>query len=51
MDLTDGLKRGDEVIDTGKTITVPVGRETLGRIMDVVGNPIDGKECDARDGI
>ena len=43
MDLTDGLKRGDEVIDTGNPITVPVGRETLGRIMDVIGNPIDEK--------
>ena len=38
MDLTDGLKRGDEVVDTGKSITVPVGKGTLGRIMDVVGN-------------
>ena len=43
MDLTDGLKRGDEVIDTGKPITVPVGKGTLGRIMDVIGNPIDQK--------
>ena len=43
MDLTDGLKRGDEVVDTGSPITVPVGRETLGRIMDVIGNPIDEK--------
>ena len=43
MDLTDGLKRGDSIVDTKKPITVPVGRETLGRIMDVVGNPIDGK--------
>ena len=43
MDLTDGLKRGDIIIDTKKTITIPVGRETLGRIMDVVGHPIDGK--------
>ena len=40
MDLTDGLKRGDEVIDTGKPITVPVGKGTLGRIMDVIGNPL-----------
>ena len=43
MDLTDGLKRGDIIIDTKKPITIPVGRETLGRIMDVVGHPIDGK--------
>src|SRR5690242_12448528 len=32
MDATDGLRRGDEVVDTGNPITVPVGRETLGRI-------------------
>ena len=38
---TDGLKRGLEVSDTGAPITVPVGKETLGRIMDVMGNPID----------
>ena len=43
MDLTDGLKKGDEIIDTGKPIMVPVGKETLGRIMDVIGNPIDMK--------
>jgi len=41
MDATEGLVRGQEVIDTGDAITVPVGPETLGRIMDVVGNPID----------
>jgi F-type H+-transporting ATPase subunit beta len=41
MEPTDGLKRGDEVIDTGTPITVPVGREVLGRILNVVGNPID----------
>jgi F-type H+-transporting ATPase subunit beta len=41
MDITDGLKRGDEIIDTGKPIVVPVGRATLGRIMNVVGAPID----------
>ena len=38
---TDGLKRGLEVRNTGEAITVPVGKETLGRIMDVMGNPID----------
>ena len=43
MDLTDGLSRGDEIYDTGSTITVPVGRATLGRIIDVTGKPIDGK--------
>lgn len=43
MSSTDGLARGMEVIDTGKPISVPVGREVLGRMFDVVGNPIDGK--------
>ena len=43
MDFTDGLRKGYQIIDTGKPIIVPVGRETLGRIMDVVGNPIDKK--------
>ncbi|HMB37996.1 MAG TPA: F0F1 ATP synthase subunit beta [Wenzhouxiangellaceae bacterium] len=38
---TDGLKRGLEVTDTGDAITVPVGKETLGRIMNVLGEPID----------
>jgi F-type H+/Na+-transporting ATPase subunit beta len=42
MDSTDGLTRGMDVVDTGAAIQVPVGREVLGRIMDVVGNPIDG---------
>ncbi len=41
MGTTDGLKRGLNVIDTGKPITVPVGKKTLGRIMDVLGQPID----------
>lgn len=40
---TDGLKRGQEVTDLGKPISVPVGKETLGRIFNVVGEPIDGK--------
>jgi F-type H+/Na+-transporting ATPase subunit beta len=43
MGVTDGLKRGLEVIDTGAPISVPVGTATLGRIMDVLGNPIDEK--------
>ncbi|NKI36221.1 F0F1 ATP synthase subunit beta [Wenzhouxiangella sp. XN79A] len=38
---TDGLKRGVAVKNTGEPISVPVGKETLGRIMDVMGNPID----------
>lgn len=41
MDSTDGLKRGLEVTDTGNQITVPVGEETLGRIINVTGNPVD----------
>jgi len=41
MDGTDGLTRGQEVIDTGEAITVPVGPETLGRILNVIGEPID----------
>ena len=43
MDATEGLKRGDEVNDTGAPIKVPVGPETLGRIVNVVGEPIDEK--------
>jgi len=41
MDTTDGLVRGMKVMDTGEPIKVPVGRETLGRIMNVVGEPVD----------
>jgi F-type H+/Na+-transporting ATPase subunit beta len=41
MDTTDGLSRGTEVIDTGAPITVPVGRGTLGRIFNLLGEPID----------
>ena len=44
MDTTDGLARGVEVIDTGGPITVPVGRETLGRIFNLLGEPIDHGE-------
>jgi len=43
MDATDGLTRGQEVIDIGGPIMVPVGPGTLGRIMNVVGEPIDGR--------
>src|SRR5690606_11227275 len=43
MGSTEGLKRGLNVNGTGAPINVPVGLETLGRIMDVLGNPID--EC------
>ncbi|MEI7625694.1 MAG: F0F1 ATP synthase subunit beta [Actinomycetota bacterium] len=41
MDITDGLSRGTEVVDTGGPITVPVGRATLGRIFNLLGEPID----------
>ncbi|MEI7889808.1 MAG: F0F1 ATP synthase subunit beta, partial [Actinomycetes bacterium] len=41
MDATDGLARGVEVVDTGGPITVPVGRGTLGRIFNLLGEPID----------
>jgi F-type H+-transporting ATPase subunit beta len=43
MDATEGLKRGMEVANTGAPITIPVGEATLGRVFDVLGNPIDGK--------
>ncbi len=42
MDLTDGLARGQEVVNTGSEIKVPVGKEVLGRIINVVGEPVDG---------
>ncbi len=44
MGPTDGLKRGMKVKNTGQPIQVPVGRETLGRMFDILGQPIDGKE-------
>ncbi len=43
MDTTDGLSRGLEVINTGAPISVPVGRDVLGRMFNVTGDPIDGK--------
>jgi len=42
MSSTDGLVRGMEVKDTGAPISVPVGRETLGRVVNVLGDPVDG---------
>ena len=42
MQPTDGLVRGTEAVDTGQPISVPVGREVLGRILNVVGEPVDG---------
>jgi len=41
MGSSDGLRRGTSIVNTGQPITVPVGQKTLGRIMDVLGNPID----------
>src|SRR5208337_3869463 len=41
MDTSEGLVRGQEVTDTGQPITVPVGDGTLGRIINVIGNPVD----------
>ncbi|MCO6184908.1 F0F1 ATP synthase subunit beta [Rhizobium sp. L1K21] len=41
MDSTEGLVRGQEVVDTGSPISVPVGDETLGRIINVIGEPVD----------
>src|SRR5712691_7627866 len=41
MDTSEGLVRGQEVTDTGEPISVPVGEETLGRIINVVGDPVD----------
>ena len=50
MDATDGLSRGTEVRDTGGPITVPVGRATLGRIFNLLGDPIDeGEHVEADD--
>ena len=43
MASTDGLVRGAKAVDTGNTITVPVGKETLGRIFNVLGEPVDNK--------
>ncbi|WP_462137891.1 F0F1 ATP synthase subunit beta [Candidatus Mycalebacterium sp.] len=51
MDSTEGLQRGQEVVDTGGGITVPVGEKALGRLINVVGEPIDEAgpiECDER---
>jgi F-type H+-transporting ATPase subunit beta len=44
METTDGLARGTEVVDSGEAMSVPVGDQTLGRIWNVIGEPVDGKE-------
>ncbi|MDZ4231675.1 MAG: F0F1 ATP synthase subunit beta, partial [Candidatus Pacearchaeota archaeon] len=43
MDSTDGLGRGTEIIDTGSPISVPTGEQVLGRMFNVLGEPVDGK--------
>ena len=40
---TDGLVRGMQAVDTGKSVQVPVGKETLGRVFNLLGDPIDGR--------
>ncbi len=49
MASTDGLQRGTQVINTGKAISVPVGRETLGRIFNVLGEPVDNEAAPETD--
>ena len=51
MDSTDGLPRGIDVVDTGQPISVPVGDSTLGRIWNVIGDPIDNKPAPAADAL
>ena len=45
MGQTEGLKRGTKVTNTGDAVSVPVGEKTLGRILNVLGDPIDGTGC------
>jgi F-type H+-transporting ATPase subunit beta len=45
MDSTDGLARGVEIVDTGSPISVPVGDQTLGRVWNVIGDPVDGGDA------
>ncbi|EAO74520.1 ATP synthase F1, beta subunit, partial [Streptococcus agalactiae COH1] len=49
MESTDGLTRGLEVLDTGRAISVPVGKDTLGRVFNVLGDAIDLEEPFAED--
>jgi F-type H+-transporting ATPase subunit beta len=49
MDATDGIARGTDVVDTGGPITVPVGDVTLGRVWNVLGDPVDDKEAPSAD--
>jgi len=43
LDSTDGIPRGCPIVDTGSPITVPVGTEVLGRVFNLLGEPVDGK--------
>src|SRR5881275_1843896 len=49
MDATDGIARGTDVRDTGAPISVPVGDVTLGRVWNVLGQPVDGKDAPGAD--
>ena len=49
MDTTDGLARGTDAVDTGAPISVPVGEITLGRVWNVLGEPVDGKDAPRRE--
>ena len=40
---TDGMVRGQECVDTGSPVTVPVGKATLGRVFNLIGEPVDGR--------
>lgn len=51
MDATDGLRRGMEVVSTGSPITMPKGEEALGRLLNVIGNPVDGMEAIPKTGL
>ena len=51
MDATDGLWRGMEVISTGSPIRMPKGEEALGRLLNVIGNPVDGLESIPKNGL
>lgn len=46
---TDGISRGDSVEDSGAPITIPIGKQTLGRMFNVIGEPIDGKSFEVKE--
>ena len=51
MDATDGIRRGMDVISTGSPIRMPKGEASLGRLLNVIGNPVDGLEALPKDGL